>query len=613
MNNNIKEQIRAKLIAQCEDICRKLLPNGKKKAKHWVCGNVQGDTGESLKVDLEKGLWYDHAEGHGGDMLGLWAESKGLTFVEALHEAARHVGITSIQPFSTPSKPKGYSIDEIGSMRQTPVMRHLNARGLKESVLQEYFVRTHDRKSPHNEHFIAYQYFTPEGKRAFLKSTGINRTAKGSKDTIMSKDPWLTLWGWKTVKPRHTECCITEGEEDAMSLRQMLGLNDIPCLSLPNGTQGDSWVEHDFTAMQQFDKIYLFLDNDGPGEAGAKKLAERLGRSRCYRVTLPEGYKDSNDVLTKAPASAHTPLQWLEKATTYDPEPLKKTEAIAEATIQMRIERRKFDGGSFAWNVPFTQIPGECTILQGFTGHGKSICAYQMANHDIEAGKRVLFVSMEIPAEQVFENMCQQWVGRFPKDEDIRSFSAWLGGKMLSIDNEEDSMNWNVLKGYIEYVSARFGVNCVYLDSLHFFANKGDYEAQDKIAVDIKKLAAKHKMHITLIAHSRYGEGGEYRIPPIDGVEGSKGVLKPFHNILTHWRNVKKEEVLEEGAGHPDWCKMADAEDAVLWCSKQRNGFKKRFKQKLWFSFDSMSFRTDEIAKTKTITQKEINDELNPF
>lgn len=602
MNDTLKEQIRAKLKLNMEALCKRFLPNGKRVKNEWHVGSIAGEAGESLHVQLEgdkAGLWYDHATGEGGDVFGLWARAKNIRFLDALHEAARHVGITGLDEFEPPRKPKGFSRKNNKSMRGTEEFRHLRERGIKEATMETYHVRAHSRKSPHNTNFLAYQYQTPQGESAFLKSTGIKRTKDGKKDIWISPDSFLTLWGWQTVKPHHTRVCLTEGEEDAMSLHQMLGLNDIPVLSLPNGTGNLTWMENDFAALQQFDKIYLFLDHDGPGEAGAKKLAQRLGLSRCYRVLLPEGYKDCNDILVKAPESAHKPLEWIEKANTYDPQPLRKADEIADATILMRKERRAFEGGSFAFDVKFIQLPGECTILQGYTGHGKSTVAYQMANHDIATGKKVLFVSMEIPSEQVLENMCQQWVARFPRDEDIYSYREWLDGRLLMFDDEDDNLTWKSLHGYIEYVARRFDVKAVYLDSLHFFAEKRDYEEQDKVAREIKKLASKTRTHITLLAHSRYGEGGEYVIPPIDGVEGSKGVLKPFHNIITHWRNVKKEEALDEGPLAENYQSLIQQSDCVLWCSKQRNGYKKRWKQKLWFDFNSMTFRTEEGGPKK--------------
>lgn len=605
MSKDLTDIIRTKLNADVENICRKLLGNGKKVKNDWVVGDADNTSGKSMKVTLtgeKAGLWFDHAEGKGGDMIGLVWRVKGLkSFAEAKSEAARLVGMDNVQTF-TNKKPKGFDKKGICNVKGV-VLEHMKKRGISEATLKEYRVCNHNRKSPINEHFIGYGYQTPDGSNAFLKSTGINRSKDGKKDIWISPDSWLTLWGWWTVKPHHDQICITEGEEDALSLRQMLGLNDIPVLSLPNGTGNLNWVEHDFTALEQFKRINLFLDTDAAGENGAKKLAERLGRSRCYRVGLPDGYKDCNEVLTKAPESLHTPLQWIKKANTYDPPTISLGEDLLNDTLEMRKERRSFSAeGKWAFDVPFEPLGGECTLMHGYVGHGKSDVSYQMAINDLNIGKKVLYVSFEIPATEVMENMCQQWCGRFPKDEDIRSFHNWHEGRLMCIDDESDSVTWKSLKGDIIYACRRFGVTMCYIDSMSFLTAKNDLQAQDETAKEVKKLAASLRpLHIFMLAHSTYKEGGEYVMAKMDGVEGSNGQVKPFQNVLTVHRNAKKEEVMEAGFAHEDYNKMVHEPDARLKCWKQRNGHRKRFCKDLWFDFDSRSFREEEHGKVNAI------------
>ncbi len=67
------------LWAQVDRVAPHLLPNGKKEGHEWVAGNVNGDKGNSLKVNLSgKKKWADFAEGDGGDMLDLWMACRGI-------------------------------------------------------------------------------------------------------------------------------------------------------------------------------------------------------------------------------------------------------------------------------------------------------------------------------------------------------------------------------------------------------------------------------------------------------------------------------------------------------------------------------------------------------
>ncbi len=73
--------IRNRLLCQLHSALIHLLPNGKVRNSQFYVGNIKGDYGESLKVELEgqkAGLWQDFATGEGGDIFDLWAKVKGL-------------------------------------------------------------------------------------------------------------------------------------------------------------------------------------------------------------------------------------------------------------------------------------------------------------------------------------------------------------------------------------------------------------------------------------------------------------------------------------------------------------------------------------------------------
>lgn len=62
------------LSVRVAELCSQLLPAGRQVGPQWIVGNVFGDAGDSLYVELQgpkQGLWYDHAAGNGGDLLEL--------------------------------------------------------------------------------------------------------------------------------------------------------------------------------------------------------------------------------------------------------------------------------------------------------------------------------------------------------------------------------------------------------------------------------------------------------------------------------------------------------------------------------------------------------------
>jgi len=75
-----KDEIRARLLDQLESVLLYLFPRGKRRGSQFYIGNLQGEPGDSLVVELEgpkRGVWIDFATGESGDVLALWASTRG--------------------------------------------------------------------------------------------------------------------------------------------------------------------------------------------------------------------------------------------------------------------------------------------------------------------------------------------------------------------------------------------------------------------------------------------------------------------------------------------------------------------------------------------------------
>jgi twinkle protein len=104
------------------------------------------------------------------------------------------------------------------------------------------------------------------------------------------------LFGFHTIPLDATEIVITEGEYDAMAVYQATGR---PAVSLPSGCR--NLPVEVLPMLERFEKVYLWMDNDGPGQEGAEKFASKIGLKRCYIVkptSLGErAPKDANEAL----------------------------------------------------------------------------------------------------------------------------------------------------------------------------------------------------------------------------------------------------------------------------------------------------------------------------
>lgn len=99
---------------------------------------------------------------------------------------------------------------------------------------------------------------------------------------------------------------ITEGEEDRLSVIQMLG--DYPCVSVPNATPSKDFWANASKYLPNFEKIYLSVDNDSAGDILAEKFF-RLFPGKVYRVNHGK-HKDANDFLQNGDAANFKKAWW---------------------------------------------------------------------------------------------------------------------------------------------------------------------------------------------------------------------------------------------------------------------------------------------------------------
>ncbi|WP_341816174.1 AAA family ATPase [Wolbachia endosymbiont (group B) of Elophila nymphaeata] len=111
-----KEQLKDQLLLNIRSCLSYLLPRGTFRGDKFYVGNVQGDKGKSLVVELsgsEAGLWHDFATGEGGDIIDLWAEvhrkSTRTEFTEVMDSIAEWLGhFKKIKTDKTAGNPTAY-------------------------------------------------------------------------------------------------------------------------------------------------------------------------------------------------------------------------------------------------------------------------------------------------------------------------------------------------------------------------------------------------------------------------------------------------------------------------------------------------------------------------
>lgn len=603
------DEIKQLLSSRAEEVCRELLPGGKRVNHEWVTGDINCGPGSSLKVALDgekAGYWKDWGnDAHKGSLIDLWMFTKGINFSEALKQAAAwlHVDLSSPQKqlYQKPVPPQ----KKAASPALLPLAEGdegwiylTEKRGIKPETIKLFGIcRTWDGKA------IAFPYRSAEGNRVeMVKFLQIERLPDGGKKCWTTANSQPALFGKETVKSDNGIVVICEGEIDAMTIRQA----GFSALSVPYGAKSegkdgknpnDPWISHDYDFLGKFQEIYLCFDADDPGRKAAAGLAKRLGIQRCRLMRLPEDAKDPNELLMQDRTVELA--KSINEAKSLDPDYLKGVEEFMEAVWERFYPKDGAEAGvDCLWPMPFRIRPGETTIVTGYSGHGKTMLLTQLLVHLVQHGMKCCIASMEIPADMTLQNMWSQASAlKKPADRaEFEKYYRWFFEKIWLYDRMGDVDPREVISVFM-YAARRYGVNIFVVDSLDKLnVGRDDYDKQKQIMSDLCALAKDMGAHVFLVAHSRKPDhNDESNIPGKYDVSGSAAITNLAWNGLTVWRNKKKEESLkpdspdyEEDAEERE--RIATLHDACFRVWKQREPPGEEPWKMLWYDRNAKQF-----------------------
>lgn len=370
-------ELSEKLWDSADRVAKYLLPNGRADGHEWVAGNVGGESGKSLKINLAgKKVWSDFATGQTGDLLDLWVATRNCSLHQAMTEAKEFLGIRDEDHHFAARQKKAFSKPDRKAMSKNlrkpdGCYAYLEGRGISREVAELFKVSdavvwSHDdnRELP----AVAFPY---ERDGELLQVKRISTERPGGKKVIMAEagcEP--CLFGWQALGHNARAVIICEGEIDCLSYRQY-GLS---ALSVPfGGGKGakQQWIETEFHNLDRFTEIWLSLDNDDVGREAAKEIASRLGEHRCRMVNLP--HKDINECL-QAGVSEKDIMTCLETAAYFDPEELFCAREFYQDTWDALYGKEQclFRTPWEPMNYNFSFRESELTVLNGVNGHGKA-------------------------------------------------------------------------------------------------------------------------------------------------------------------------------------------------------------------------------------------------
>jgi twinkle protein len=122
---------------------------------------------------------------------------------------------------------------------------------------------------------------------------------------------------------------ITEGEDDAMSVWQMMG--DYPVVSLKSGSSVAKDIAANLEYLNSFEQINLCFDNDKVGKKATEVAAQMFPPDKVRVVTL-DRFKDANDYLTNNAEKEFARHWW--NASKYRPENIVSSHARVREILE---------------------------------------------------------------------------------------------------------------------------------------------------------------------------------------------------------------------------------------------------------------------------------------
>jgi twinkle protein len=587
--------IKRMLASQAQAVAEHLLPGGRKESHEWRAGSVSGESGKSLGVHLtghKAGVWSDFSTGESGDLIDLWMAVKAVDLVTALDEIRAWLGVEKPvvhQPVKKtwirPAKPKCHE-------PEGRAMAYLmEDRNLSREAIRAYQIGEDDKGN------IIFPFYLPDGTLAMAKR---REPVDGAKPVPTAADCEAILFGWQAIPPNARTVVITEGEIDAPSSFDY----GHPALSVPFGGGGggkQKWIENEYDRLARFEKIYLALDMDGPGEEAVSEIADRLGKHRCLRVHLPR--KDANACLVEGISRA-TMAKAIAEATWFDVPGLRDPRDYADNVKQLFWPK---DGERVGYRTPYGRLgnklmfrPGEVTIWTGDSGAGKTQILNDCVVDWIGQGGRTCLSSLEMAPSQTLKRLSKQIVGTDrPTESAIDAALLWASEGLLIYDLV-GKQKLDEMLAIFDYARSRYGCDLFVIDSLMRLGVAGDdYNTQETVIFRLVDWTMEAKVHTHLVAHSRKGER-ERGSPGIEDIKGAMEIGANAFNIISVWRDRRHEENVQQLANSDEAAaaKLRNEKPGVILnVAKQRNG---DFEGKigLWFDQKTYRYRSKDDGQT---------------
>ena len=435
----------------------------------------------------------------------------------------------------------------------------LSDRGITEATAKRYGVKiATDIRGKVIKHY--YPYFTSNEITA-VKSRDI-----GSKQFFWRGSKSNTgLFGEQIAPKRGKFITVVEGECDAMAGFELFG-GKWPVVSIKSGAAGVvKDIKESLEFLEGYESVVLCFDNDKPGRQAARKVARILKPGTARIMTLPNGYKDPNEMLRKNAHAAFVKSFW--EAKVYTPSGVLN---VSDSKDKFK-EREKKEAVPYPWSGLNAKLyglrQGELVTLTGGTGLGKSSVTRELEHWLIKTTQdNVGIISLEEDWRRTVDGILSiEANARMYIDQIREQFSEKEIDKMFDIlyDGKNKNRVW---------IHAHFGTNdideifsklrfmivgceCkwIVVDHLHMLVSsliEGDERrAIDNIMTRLRSLVEETGAGIILVSHLRRVDGNRGHENGVETslshLRGSQSIAQLSDCVISLERNQQSDDPIE--------------------------------------------------------------------
>lgn len=381
----------------------------------------------------------------------------------------------------------------------------------------------------------------------------------------------LQLWNIDGLRglpsPLAEPLVITEGEFDAIAVVQARGGYVV---SVPNGVAGDRTKQAILIAednrfaylwdnerlipeVAQFNKVILATDADEPGSILRDELALRIGETRCWFVTYPDGCKDANDVLR-----LHGALRL--KAVIDDAKPMRPGFLVRPSEVPPKRFEVQYSSGWGELDQNLRLIRQELMIVTGEPGHGKGQWVRALICRLAKHGLRTAILAPEDPAFRITRDMRRfQLQGlQLPSGERHQQASEWMDKHFrISTPPEDEPITLELVEREMESAALHHNCQVFVLDpwnEVEHAPRHGETETQyiERALRQLKRKMRRLGLILIIVAHpTKLSPGQKATLYTISGSANWRN--KADHGIIVYRPDISAgriELVIEKSKDH---------------------------------------------------------------